>query len=97
MNCKPGDMAVVVNTRHNHELLGRVVDVVGPTCIGELFVARIFGQEVLQMDRGRFLSWVVKNGDDCWLHSDHSLRPLRDNDGEDETLTWAGKPHEVTA
>lgn len=24
--------------------------------------------------------------------ADFRLRPIRDNDGEDETLTWAGKP-----
>lgn len=28
---------------------------------------------------------------------DEWLRPLRDSDGEDETLTWAGKPEGVTA
>lgn len=28
---------------------------------------------------------------------DSNLRPIRDQDGEDETLTWAGKPEQVTA
>ena len=26
---------------------------------------------------------------------DAHLRPIRDNDGEDETLTWAGKPSDI--
>lgn len=29
------------------------------------------------------------------LAPDNSLRPIRDNDGEDETLTWAGKPADI--
>lgn len=28
---------------------------------------------------------------------DKHMRPILDKDGEDETLTWAGKPKEVTA
>ena len=28
---------------------------------------------------------------------DSFLRPIRDNPGDDETLTWAGKPEHVAA
>jgi len=28
---------------------------------------------------------------------DHCLRPIRPNDGQDETLTWAGLPNKETA
>lgn len=34
-------------------------------------------------------------GQDVKEIEDYKLRPLRDNDGEDETLTWAGKPSEI--
>lgn len=26
---------------------------------------------------------------------DHELRPIRDNDGQDETIAWAGRPQEL--
>jgi hypothetical protein len=43
----------------------------------------------------------------CWITSpkldgdklvwDGALYPIRDQDGDDETITWAGKPEGVTA
>ncbi|AXF52864.1 MAG: hypothetical protein [Bacteriophage sp.] len=40
--------------------------------------------------------WTEGNGPGD-ISCDEHLRPIRDQDGEDETLTWAGKPEEVTA
>ena len=37
MNCKPGDLAIVVRARHTPEMLGRIVTVVRSPVPGELF------------------------------------------------------------
>lgn len=84
MNCKPGDLAILVGG-------------VRPDCIGKLV-------HVLCWERkGR--GWEVKllfkrpmlRGKKYFWAADSSLRPIRDNDGEDETITWAGKPQQVIA
>lgn len=85
MNCKPGDLAVVVRSEAGNE--GKIVRVI------------------------RFIGFGERFADDCWhvepalrgthrMHNDVSdsrLRPIRDNDGEDEMLRIVGKPQEVTA
>ena len=48
----------------------------------------------------------VENGENAWAvtpeaekgkgYWDKNLRPLRPDEGDDETLAWAGKPNEVT-
>ena len=75
MNCKPGDLAIVVSEQ-SPQHTGKVVTVV-----------RAFDRNSwictpwLRTTRGQPIAWC-----DC------ALRPIRDNDKEDETLTWAGKP-----
>jgi hypothetical protein len=83
MNCKLGDLAVIVRNwgPDSQRLLGIVCRVMAP-------VPGFWGP-------GWELAEPLPNGDTC-IH-DECLRPIRDSDGEDETLTWAGKPQEVTA
>lgn len=86
MNCKPGDLAVVVRSATNPENIGRIV-----RCV-DMTRRRLAG------------SWEEC---ECWIVepditvygaiADRCLRPIRPTDGEDETLTWAGKPEQVTA
>lgn len=89
MNCKPGDLAVMTASDF-------------PRNVGALF--RVIG--TYRCDPG---DWYVEAlsacdgslgpispGDKVWA-TDSCLRPIRDNDGEDETLQWAGKPERVTA
>jgi hypothetical protein len=85
MNCKPGDLAYTVGCRNAPEVNGHVVEVVelvGPAC---------------WLVRGEFIErnaamWGVRP------HVfDKYLRPIRDNDGEDETLTWAPRRQGVEA
>lgn len=87
LNCKAGDLAVIVRSMAGNE--GRIVRCVEFVGCGD--------------------DWH----DDCWLVdppvmgtlrlqrevSDSKLRPLRDNDGEDEVLRIVGKPqpNEVSA
>lgn len=97
MNCKPGDLAVVVRSRLGRST-GRIVEVVSPAVPGEM--ARGF-RFVPKDETGPY--WRIRgrvfltDGTeiDEWFAQDAWLRPIRDQDGEDETLTWAGKPSDI--
>lgn len=97
MNCKPGDMAMVVRTLCTKENLGRVCRVVRPAVVGEILSGiRYLNPQSMGM------VWVVE-GNLLWLcesgivkevplraMADEYLRPLRDpgEDARDETLNW---------
>ncbi len=82
MNCRPGELAFVVGGNF-HEHRGRVVSVVRPSPVwADSWVTN----PVLRAPDGVPVDYL-----------DSHLRPIRDNDGEDETLTWAGKPEAVPA
>lgn len=105
MNCKPGDLALVV--RKDSPNYGKLVTVrrqykgelspdgrpyeipIGPAWIADS--CSVSGLVLLNGDGEQVgvFPWGVFN--------DSSLPPIRDQDGEDQTLTWAGKPSEVTA
>ena len=87
MNCKPGDLAIVVKAhKHAEHTVGAIVSVT--TRFGML---------------GEWPAWNYKGvlrdklGRRITALEDVCLRPIRDNPGEDETLTWAGKPEKVSA
>lgn len=102
MNCKQGDLAVIVYSPSNPLNIGRFV-----RCI----------QLVPERGSVDGRHWYVPVGTVTWLvetdgspitwgphgyvqrraYADHCLRPIRDNDGEDQTLTWAPKHEGVTA
>lgn len=105
MNCKPGDLAIIVNAKANPSLNGRIVKVLRRAVPGEIFVMDGVGVR-LREDRAK--SWIVESDRPMpFLSSprvlftktrpvqDAHLRPIRDNDGEDETMTWAGKPNNI--
>lgn len=90
MNCKQGDIAVVVRSFAGNE--GKVVQ-----CL-RFVTSRISFPD----GRTRALgAWLIEPPLLDWrgmLSSymlDEQLRPLRDNDGEDEMLRIAGRPKEV--
>lgn len=89
LNCKPGDLAVIVRSLHRPNCLGKVVKCVrfdpGPKGEPAWRIDRAVGP-VLMVDG------IGRRGD--WWY-DKCLRPIRDNDGEDETLQWA--PRKVEA
>lgn len=80
MNCKPGDVARYVGPID--EIRGMVVIVVEADPI---FPGAWLHEPPLPTRTGHspFSTW------------DKNLRPIRDSDGTDETLTWS--PREVTA
>ena len=99
LNCKPGDLAVRVKSHPTCFIkVGAILEVI------ELSDASF----VLRAD-GNYYSknaplWIVKyRGSEidpsdgfCWGVHDSDLRPIRDNDGNDETLTWRDVPSKVT-
>lgn len=82
MNCKPGDLAVIVRAKANPEYLGRIVRVI------ELYDADSWQTEPLPVDPDGFVWSSIM---------DRALRPIRPDAGDDATLMWAGKPEQVTA
>ena len=90
MRCKPGDLAIIVESDLGNE--GNIVQCV--KLIGDLTQRDRHGNlETVPM-------WDVDidlDGEGDKTIADYQLRPIRDSDGEDETLTWAGKPEQVAA
>jgi hypothetical protein len=96
MNCKKGDLAVVVRSSHGNE--GKVV-----RCVQFIpAFRRIFADGSSQTTAG----WEIDprlasfdGPDACWAAPDECLRPIRDpgDDATDETLTWLPVPTKVTA
>lgn len=108
MNCKPGDLAVVVRSTLGN--LGKIVRVIGPSFGNDAPL----GSKIVDPASGRLWSrdtldfiWDVESsgsplvsicsdgsliGDLRRLFPDSALRPLRDNEDEDEMLRIAGKP-----
>jgi len=92
MNCKKGDLAVIVVSMTRPHSVGKIVTCVSlkpcpRTGAPAWIIDPPVGKEV-------FVHGAWRAGD--WIE-DKCLRPIRPNDGEDETLTWAGKPEQVTA
>jgi hypothetical protein len=87
MNCKPGDLAVVVAVRgadqKNKAHIGKIVTA------AERIDGNEWKTEPLLIDLEGYFSWISLD--------DSELRPIRDNDGEDETLQWAPVPTKETA
>lgn len=100
MNCKQGDLAIVVKSLAGN--IDKVVQCVRLATDAEIRAANFNSCVPRPM-------WVIDRrlptlhyfdesaGPSQPMYSDAWLRPIRDNDGEDETLTWAGKPEQVAA
>ena len=84
MNCKPGDLAIVVKADGYSQFLGRILVVVEPC----------------QWEKNHWRTEPVLTDpvDDVSLvWHDSELRPIRDQPGEDEMIRIAGKPGKVDA
>lgn len=109
MNCKEGDLAIVVNSAEIFNI-GKVVEVLRPAIFGEEF-SDITGELIIRTSRGDS-AWVVRCESGIWWSAidgpeigefveraigDERLRPLRNDHGADETLSWCDLPSEVKA
>lgn len=103
MNCKPGDLAIIVGATKAPDNNGKIVEVVRPAVAGEV----MFGLRV----RPREASWIVRSiGSPLTItlagipyqsherpYQDRFLRPIRPqpDDATDEMVLIAGKPAEA--
>lgn len=91
MNCKPGDIArIVLSVDGNVDKLVSVERDSGSRDDGTVWWVCVALQPVNSHER------VSLPGTRLFC-ADRALRPIRDQPGEDETLTWAGKPEQVIA
>lgn len=95
MNCKPGDLAVKValSTGKDRIPVGAIVRII-----------RLSRSLELRLTTGESMATPSDNWDVEWRGETHSpegwiwgvrdscLRPIRDNDDEDETLQWTPVP-----
>jgi hypothetical protein len=99
MNCRPGDFAWVVRAIYTPELLGRLV-IVGRLLAGDELVSGFAFAPgdgptwaIRSTSKGGMLPWRSLDGrldmvpERAFLDAD--LRPIRPNEGEDESLSWA--------
>lgn len=100
MRCKVGDLAFVINDDPGFESnIGRIVKVVSPsrrkgvdwniepTSPDHLIYCTTRKKKLRYADAE--WSWITT--------ADRDLRPIRDSDGEDQTLTWAPRKQDVPA
>jgi len=86
MRCKPGDLAIIVNTLPEYSrYLGKIL-----TCVA---VERWYKNSTLPV-------WSTEpkliDGPYTLLVEDEALRPIRPDEGPDETLAWADVPKKAT-
>lgn len=99
MNCKPGDLAVIVaGFPENVGGLVRVIAIdpllsdLRPWWQVETLSTLVYALEW----SGNQIVGSIPPGSTSSVADEH-IRPIRDQDGDDETLIWAGKPEKVTA
>lgn len=98
MNCKPGDLAVIVRVNANtKESLGRIVEVVHAEHPSTYILAFGINEELPRwLCRGVGGPLKTHSGQvfDAVVIPDFALRPIRDpgDDAQDETLQWLPVP-----
>lgn len=92
MNCRKGDLAIVVKSDAGNE--GRIVRCIRLMTRAEKQALSYFRDEPMWITDTNMVSTWGTYDTTMW---DSYMRPIRDNPGEDETLTWAGKPEKVQA
>lgn len=90
MNCRPGDLAFIARVfdPEDRPFLNKIVRVVN------LCMQNAYGDWCWSYEGRRLID---SDGAEAIALPDCLLFPIRDQPGEDETLTWAGKPEGVTA
>ena len=86
LNCKPGDLARVIDDPEARVagIVDKIITVTQPELLGGLHPAWRYA--------GPPMVCVCGCGRQIEAVADTLLRPIRGQDGDDETLAWAGKP-----
>lgn len=89
MQCKPGDLAIVVNDYEHPENNGALLRILKPALPGEFEIpADWVGQPLSTF---RFHDGTIEPDSNAIVaYRDAELKPLRDSDEDDETIAWAG-------
>lgn len=108
-NCRAGDIAVITrNPTGRNDVAGSIVEVISVAPKEKFLLPNGDLNSAVQTDS---LRWVCRFRNKVEVMNtirgailveyatvfDKYLRPIRPSEGEDETLTWAGKPEKVTA
>ena len=87
MNCKPGDLAIVINSLGPSDRIGLIVRVLSFAPCGTV-LENAWAKYGRQQAEGNDAWFVVHEPTGRkWLHSDKRLRPIRPGDLKDETPT----------
>jgi len=90
LNCKPGELARIISDAETRsaKMADKIIEV----------------ERLLMIDGDACWTYIgprLKCGCGCMRElagvADELLRPIRGQEGDDETLTWAGKPAQVDA
>lgn len=87
MRCKVGDLAVLVRSVDNVNL-GKVCVVLRPHGLPGFWTVQ-FPHAI------GWSSWMTSSVAQVGGCPDEWLRPIRDNDGQDETLAWKETPTQI--
>lgn len=104
LRCKPGDLAIIVSAVHSPEVIGELVIVERLAVAGEFHAdsdTDFFSTWIVRSAvDGKPLPVRWANGHkEYWLKrplGDRFLRPIRDDKGEDESLSWSRPKQEET-
>lgn len=98
MNCKPGDLAILISAPENSiGTLLRVIQICPDEPLAWEFEDASRPIEFFEDEESRGFFTSTKQSGGLAIIDDADLRPLRDNPGTDETLTWAPVPNKETA
>jgi hypothetical protein len=107
LNCRPGDLAVIVADHKTHpDTVGLLCNVLHQSPAGDfllpdgvLTAATHHPSWVIKLSRPVQLRWydgIIRPATYASCPDSH-LRPIRNDPGADETLTWCDVPDGVTA
>ena len=85
MNCKPGDLAIIVDGGSYPEVIGKIIKCESLDEPSMLHGPMWFTDGSIFSRKGK----ITAIADKC-------LKPLRDNPGQDETLNWLPVPTKET-
>lgn len=103
MNCKQGDLAIIVRSKKGSQQIGKIVRCVRlasgtvQSTTGEFINLNVDCGDWWEVDVPLMLSSKDKGYVLANYCPDYSLKPLKDGDGEDEMISIAGNQSKVSA
>ena len=91
MRCKVGDLCVVVKTYVSESNRGKLVKILRPSSMPDRDWVCETMSEIIGKDEFGNIEIIVNGGRIRMF--DHALRPIRDQEGDDEMIGIAGLPN----